>query len=141
MKNTNIHNDTIIESNTAGSPKLGRRIRKLRELRDFSQEFMAFELDMSISGYSRIERDEVNLTLDKLYAICKLLDVSVFEMLNTDDSEMIQKSKSKIVTTPMTQKNILKRYKIVEDFYKEQIRLLKDELKYLREVIDRMTAK
>lgn len=102
---------------------------------------MAFELDMSISGYSRIERDEVNLTLDKLYAICKLLDVSVFEILSTNDTQMIQKSKSKIVTTPMTQKNILKRYKIVEDFYKEQIRLLKDELKYLREVIDRMTAK
>ncbi|MBL7838301.1 MAG: helix-turn-helix transcriptional regulator, partial [Bacteroidetes bacterium] len=65
------------KNSETGLAFLGRRIRKLREMNDFSQEFIANELNMSISGYSRIERDEVKLTLDKLIIICRILDISI----------------------------------------------------------------
>ncbi len=45
--------------------KIGSNIKKARELRNYSQQFMADRLAMSVAGYSKIERDEVSVNLDK----------------------------------------------------------------------------
>ena len=45
----------------------------MRELKNLTQEHLAEELGMSVSGYSRIERDEVKLSSDKLVKISEVL--------------------------------------------------------------------
>jgi transcriptional regulator with XRE-family HTH domain len=117
---------------------LGRRIRKLREMNDFSQEFIANELNMSISGYSRIERDEVKLTLDKLIIICRLLDISIEDLLNTDDRKLIEQVKYQQKSNFSDDVKSFSKNS-VEDVYREQIRLLKDEIRYLRDIINKLT--
>lgn len=52
-------------------------IRKIRELKNLTREYVAEELKMSMSGYGKIERGEVDLTVTKLSEISKVLDVSV----------------------------------------------------------------
>lgn len=52
-------------------------IRKIRELKNLTREYVAEELKMSMSGYGKIERGEVDLTVTKLNEISKVLDVSV----------------------------------------------------------------
>ena len=52
-------------------------IRKIRELKNLTREFVADELKMSMSGYGKIERGEVDLTVSKLIEISKILDVSI----------------------------------------------------------------
>lgn len=52
-------------------------IRKIRELKNLTREYVAEELKMSLSGYGKIERGEVDLTVSKLTEIAKVLDVSM----------------------------------------------------------------
>lgn len=52
-------------------------IKKIRELKNLTRKYMADELKMSTSGYGKIERGEVDLTVSKLKKIAKVLGVSV----------------------------------------------------------------
>lgn len=52
-------------------------IRKIRELKNLTREYVAEEVKMSMSGYGKIERGEVDLTVSKLIKISKVLDVSI----------------------------------------------------------------
>jgi len=51
-------------------------IRKIRELKNLTREFVAAELKMSTSGYGKIERGDVDLTVSKLIEISNVLKVS-----------------------------------------------------------------
>jgi len=55
--------------------KIGAKIKKLRELKDIPQKRIAEELDLSIAGYGKIERDEVEITFSKLEAIGTILEL------------------------------------------------------------------
>jgi transcriptional regulator with XRE-family HTH domain len=68
--------------------KLGDKIKKLREFRNFTQEHLAKTLDMTQAGYSRIERDEVDLNLNRLEQIAKVLNVSIEEILGFDVNKL-----------------------------------------------------
>ncbi|AWK06829.1 hypothetical protein HYN56_22380 [Flavobacterium crocinum] len=52
-------------------------IRKIRELKNLTREYVAAELKMSTSGYGKIERGDVDLTVSKLIEISKVLEVSI----------------------------------------------------------------
>lgn len=63
-------------------------IRKIRELKNLTREYVAAELNMSCSGYGKIERGEVDLTVSKLYKISNVLDVSPSSILFLDISRL-----------------------------------------------------
>lgn len=46
-------------------------------MKNLTREYVADELKMSTSGYGKIERGEVDLTISKLVKIAKVLDVSI----------------------------------------------------------------
>ncbi len=51
--------------------KLGERLQILRKYRGYSQEYVAEVLDISVREYRRMEKGEVNVSLD---TICELID-------------------------------------------------------------------
>lgn len=69
-----------------GSAPIGRSIRKIRELKNFTQEQVAEQLGMTPSGYSRIERAEVGVSLEKLQRIADILGVKMSDITSFDDS-------------------------------------------------------
>ena len=50
-------------------------IRRIRELMGLTREHVASELNMSPSGYGKIERGEVDLTISRLLDISRVLNV------------------------------------------------------------------
>src|SRR6218665_251017 len=56
--------------------KIGQNIRKLRELRNFTQQYMAEKLEMTQGNYARIENEEIHLSEDRLQKISGLLGYS-----------------------------------------------------------------
>lgn len=58
-------------------PIVYKNIKKIRELKNLTREYVADELKMSTSGYGKIERGEVDITISKLVKIAKVLDVSI----------------------------------------------------------------
>ena len=57
------------------------KIRALRELNNWSQEDMAERLNVSKSSYSRLERDESKLDLNKLEKLAAIFQVDVTELI------------------------------------------------------------
>lgn len=57
------------------------RIRKFRQLQDFSQEFMAMKMGITMSAYSKIERGKTELTLFRLSQIASVLEVDIIDFL------------------------------------------------------------
>ena len=61
------------------------KIRKLREIKLWSQEEMAEKMNMSLNGYAKIERGETKLHLDKLEQIAHVLGIDIIELINSGE--------------------------------------------------------
>ena len=64
--------------------RLGRNVQQFRRLRGFSQEHLAERAFTSLKGIGRIERGEVNVTIDVLTRIAASLGVDVCDLLESD---------------------------------------------------------
>lgn len=64
------------------------KVRKLREFRNYTQEYMAEQLNLSQRAYSSLENGKTQLSVDRLMDICKLLDVSVGEILDIENQNI-----------------------------------------------------
>lgn len=60
---------------------IGEKIRLKRLERNYSQENMAFELDISQAAYSKIERGETEISVLRIFAIAEILKCSPFEFM------------------------------------------------------------
>ena len=56
-------------------------IRRVREGLGYSQEYMAVKLGIGQNGYSKIELGYTRITVERLFAIARLLGVPVTELL------------------------------------------------------------
>ena len=65
--------------------KIGQKVKQLRELKKITREQMADNLKMSLPGYSRIERDEVDVTIEKANQIATVLGISLTELISFDE--------------------------------------------------------
>jgi len=65
-------------------------IKKIRELKNLTRDYVAAELEMSTSGYGKIERGEIDLTVSKLYKIASILNVSITDLLFFDVSNFFK---------------------------------------------------
>jgi transcriptional regulator with XRE-family HTH domain len=59
-------------------------IKTFRNFKDITREYIASELDISVSGYSKIERGEVDISLSRLGQILEILDVDIQTILHFD---------------------------------------------------------
>ena len=57
------------------------KIRFLRESKDWSQEEMAEKLNMSLSGYSKIERGDTKISIPKLKKIAGIFETELMELM------------------------------------------------------------
>jgi len=60
---------------------LGAKIRAMRSRKGYSQDGLALQCGLDRSYMGRIERGEVNITVDKLYQISDLLGCEPAELL------------------------------------------------------------
>ena len=104
-------------------------IKKFRELKNITREEFADQLEMSLSGYSKLERGEVELTVTKMYRIAELLEVSVSQILNFDASQIFNVSNNQIVNGVEVKEQINN----YQDEYKDKyIKLLEAEVERMR---------
>ena len=67
---------------------VGEAIKTYRELRKISREDMADQLEMSVSGYAKIERGETDLSISKLHKIAEILNVDIEQILKFDSNQI-----------------------------------------------------
>jgi len=65
--------------------EVGQSIKKIREWKNYSQKYMADELNTTQQTYSRYETGEIEMTLNKLKKIAEILEVPVNYILDLDE--------------------------------------------------------
>ena len=61
---------------------IARNIRQIRELKGFSQDYMALQLEITQPAYHKIENGETVLKIDRLQQIADILGVDVAALMN-----------------------------------------------------------
>lgn len=56
-------------------------IKKIRQRKGYSHDYVALELDISQAAYSKLEKNETKLTVERLYRLAEILSTPVTELL------------------------------------------------------------
>jgi len=64
-------------------------IRKIRELRKYTQEYLAMKLGISQNAYSKIELAYTRITLERLIQISEILDVDAVALINGTSEDIV----------------------------------------------------
>lgn len=104
-------------------------IKLLREMHKWSQEEMAEKLEMSPSGYAKIERGEVKLYSDKrnIYLLISENSQSSSNYYNSDSALVLENEKLKLSLAH--QEKLIEQYCSEIALLKEMNLLLKSQIK------------
>lgn len=117
--------------------KIGEKVRKLRELRDFSQEYMAEQLGMSQQNYSLIENDEdEDISLKRLKKIAETLEISLNDLLNFEDKQIFN-NYGKYSQVEHNHEVVNNHFTAERQLLERQITHLESEIEYLRKMLDK----
>jgi transcriptional regulator with XRE-family HTH domain len=72
----------INDKNIVYLKAFGKRLSFLRKAKNLTQEQLAYDSNIPISQIGRIERGEINTTLNTLLKLANSLDISVSELLD-----------------------------------------------------------
>ena len=100
----------------------GMRIKKLREHRNYTQQYMADKLDISQNAYSKIENGATKLTVDRLGEIAELLDVPV-ESILSGEKQILK----------VENNTIEKFYGYIENLHEENKEILIKQIEFLQQ--------
>ena len=112
--------------------KVGEKIRKVRELRGFSQQNLADNLNISQKAYSKIETNETKVTLDHISKISKLLDIDPIQLLTFDENLIFNNCEHGNFGNHNTYYAYSENERVL---YENQIKFLKEEVLFLRNEI------
>jgi transcriptional regulator with XRE-family HTH domain len=111
---------------------IGQKIKNLRELKNFTQEYMAEKLQMSQSNYSRIESNEIDVPFGKLQNIAEVLEIGITDLIEFDAKYFFNNVHAQTINGNINNTGSSADAKL----YQEQIELLKNEVSYLKEIIE-----
>jgi len=104
------------------------KIKQIRELKNFTQEYVAGKLGLSTRAYSKIETGETQLTINRLNEISTILGIEPMEILGFDEKQVFNNCKQdgyigiNHINFP---EKLVQQYEETIQSLKEQIQLLK----------------
>jgi transcriptional regulator with XRE-family HTH domain len=111
--------------------KIGNKIRKIREIKGFSQEYLASKIGISQRAYSKLEANQIKIDWDRITLIAEILDVDPIDMLTFDDN---------LIFNNCNQSGKFEQFinqipdKLIEQ-YEKRIEALEREIYFLKEII------
>ena len=108
--------------------EVASKLRKIREIRGLTQEYLAQELDISHRHYHRLETGELDIKLSLLESACKVMKIEPFQLFGFDERfvfEHCSNGVGKNITVNNIPDNVLKMLEL-------RIETLEKELKHFR---------
>ena len=107
-----------------------------RELKGFSQDYVAKQLDVTQQAYSQMEKNPDSMTLKRLKDLCKILDVELIALLDEDNVYVQQNfhqqggnAATKMIISTGSDEN--------KQLYERLLSEQKEEILFLREQISK----
>ena len=117
--------------------KVGENIKKLRELKNLTQQHLADELGISLSGYGKTERDETDITLERLQKISDILAVDPFTLIHFNRNNVLKAVRN----TDSPSKDFKSNLDDTHDWQNKLLLKYEEENKYLKELIKQLLEK
>jgi transcriptional regulator with XRE-family HTH domain len=113
---------------------IGDKIRKVRELKGFTQDFMAGKLEMSQRAYSKIENNDIKLDWGRIEDISKIFEIEPFDLVSFDDNLVFNNctnsGKAHIMNNNFPDE--------LKKSYEDRIGYLETEVLFLRGLLDKI---
>ena len=123
---------------------IGIKIRKVRELKNFSQNYVASKLSMNQSTYSDIENGVISISEEKLMRIADALEVSR-EVIEWFNDQVIFNSCVQSGYVNTNHINPIEKIQQIHDElvlqFKSEIEILKETLKAKDDLIEMLKTK
>lgn len=117
---------------------IGRNTKRIREAQGLSMEFVADQIGMTVAEYSLIETSASGISEHQLTQLSVVLGVSVRDLLSEPGPEAnTDQYHPNNVSTRGSNLEIQR----LEQLYQEQINLLRDEISYLRNMLEAAAKK
>ena len=115
--------------------QIGQKIKKLRELKNFTQSHLAGELGITQSAYSKMELGETEVSLTKLHKIAEVFGMSPEEIMTFNEQMIFNVMHNQTGNGFVINKGVSDNEK---KLYEDQIAQLKEEINYLKKVLDKL---
>lgn len=115
---------------------LGYKIKKLRELKNLTQEFMAHELGLNQSAYSKLETGAVDISFSKLEKIATIFQMKIEDIMSFNEQLVFNVMNNETGNgLVINNTNLTENEKLL---YENQINSLKEEIAHLKKVLDQV---
>ncbi len=112
---------------------IGENIRILREIKGYKQEYMALMLEMSQSGYAKIESGRSAISINRLGEIANILEVDVKDLLYNGQKHIYYLQNDHIAKA---HQNVENPFYDQKDIYEKMIKKQEDEISFLRKMLE-----
>lgn len=119
--------------------KIGHKIKKIRELKNLTQEHMAQSIGVSQGAYSRMELGESEISYTRLEKISEELGMKPEEIIAFNESMVFNVMNNETGNGLVINNNQLS--DIETNMFEQHIKLLQEENAYLKKVIDGLLKK
>lgn len=107
--------------------EIGQKIKKIRELKNFTQEHMAQRLNISQPTYSRYEKEDGDLTITVLRSISEVLEVRIEDLLSFDEKNIFN-NYGTANQTYLSVQNLYSMSNYERELFMKTIKLLEDKI-------------
>ena len=111
---------------------IAKNIKKYRELKGFSQEYMAHQLSVNQSTYAKMENSSTKITIDKLFSVAKLLETDVSEILDLKNQTIFNQTDNE---TANAFGKVEHYYQENKEVYQELLKAKDEQITLLKEQI------
>ncbi len=117
--------------------QIGQKIKKLRELKNFTQSHLASELGITQGAYSKMELGETEISFSKLTKIAEVFGMSPEEIMTFNEQMIFNVMHNQTGNGFVINKGFTENEK---KLYEDQIVHLKEEINYLKKVLDKLLS-
>lgn len=75
-----------------------KKIKEVRKQKGYSHEYIAHALDISQVAYSKLEKNETKLTVERLYNLAEILEVHVGDLLDIKSTNQFNQTNKENTT-------------------------------------------
>ncbi len=93
---------------------------------------MAAELSISVSAYSKVERNETDLTISRIQKIAQVLGIDIAQILNFDATQIFNVSNNKLVQALGAKAENMHFH--ADDYKEKYIKVLEAEVQRLKKI-------
>ena len=114
--------------------KIINKIREIRKDRGYSHEYMAHLLDISQVAYSKIEKNETKLTVERLFKIAEILEAKIEDILDIKADKVY---KQDIKDNSIGHQEIQNMYQDNKEVYEKLIASKDEQIALLKSLLDK----